>query len=170
MDYNTVMEYLRSYGAVAIMVIVFLEYMNLPGFPAGVIMPLAGVWASHGEIGFFTVMVITIIAGLAGSWVTYFLGYFIGGPLLEKWQEKFPKQKPVIEKAMNYVQQRGYWGLFVGKLIPMLRTLIPIPAGVLRMKFSGYTLYSLFGIAIWNFVYVGAGYYLGELILPYIRG
>ncbi len=170
MDYNTVMEYLRSYGAVAIMVIVFLEYLNLPGFPAGVVMPLAGFWASHGGISFAAVMGLSILAGLMGSWVLYFVGRAFGAPLLDHWKKKFPRQKPVIDRALQFVQKRGYWGLFIGKLIPVLRTLVPIPAGVIRMDFARYTVFSAMGVAVWNLAFVGAGYFFGQVVLPTVSG
>lgn len=60
-----------QYGALFIFLLVLLEYMNLPGLPAGIIMPLAGIWASKGKISFVTVMIITVLAGLleAGSYI-----------------------------------------------------------------------------------------------------
>ena len=67
-------QYFTQYGAIFVFVIVLLEYMNLPGFPAGIIMPLAGIWAARGQIGFLTVMALSAAAGLLGSWILYFLG------------------------------------------------------------------------------------------------
>ena len=63
MDLSTLTHYYTEYGALAIFVIVLLEYLNLPGFPAGVIMPLSGVMAAEGNISFFWVMVISVAAG-----------------------------------------------------------------------------------------------------------
>ena len=60
-------QYFTQYGAIFVFVIVLLEYMNLPGFPAGIIMPLAGIWAARGQIGFLTVMALSAAAGLLGS-------------------------------------------------------------------------------------------------------
>ena len=68
-----------QYGALFIFLLVLLEYMNLPGLPAGIIMPLAGIWASKGKISFVTVMIITVLAGLLGSWLLYLLGRLGGG-------------------------------------------------------------------------------------------
>ena len=68
MNIEIISQYFVDYGALAIFVIVLLEYLNLPGFPAGIIMPLAGVWTSKGEISFFMTMLITTFAGLLGSW------------------------------------------------------------------------------------------------------
>ena len=72
-------QYFIQYGAFFIYLIVLLEYLNLPGFPAGVIMPLAGIWAAQGEISFPVVMVLTVAAGLTGGWGLYLLGRYGGG-------------------------------------------------------------------------------------------
>ena len=64
MTIEIVMQYFTRYGAVAIFVIVLLEYLNLPGFPAGIIMPMAGIWAAKGNINFAAALVITVAAGL----------------------------------------------------------------------------------------------------------
>ena len=92
MDIATLNQYFIQYGAIFVFVIVFLEYLNLPGFPAGIIMPLAGIWASKGEISFFMTMVLSVSAGLLGSWILYFLGRFGGDVFLKAFGKKFPKQ------------------------------------------------------------------------------
>ncbi len=164
MDVNTLMQYFVTYGPVAIFVIVLLEYLNLPGFPAGVIMPLAGIWASRGGLSFFITMVITVAAGLTGSIILYGLGRCGGEVFLNKYYRRFPRQKEVIEGKLEYLRQRGSVGIFVSKLLPMVRTLISIPAGVMRMDFKSYCVSSTLGIAVWNLVFVGAGYLFGDAV------
>ena len=83
MSISELTDYFLRYGAFFIYLIVLLEYLNLPGFPAGVIMPLAGIWAAKGEISFPMVMVLTVFAGLTGSWALYLLGRFGGGKVME---------------------------------------------------------------------------------------
>lgn len=162
MNIQTLTNYFFEYGAIFIFLIVLLEYLNLPGFPAGVIMPLAGMWASKGEISFFMVMVLTVAAGLTGSWALYFLGRAGGEKILQFYFKKFPKQRPVIEEKIQMLKDKGCIGVFVSKLLPMVRTLISIPAGVVKMDFMKYTLSSVLGIFLWNLVFVGAGYFFGE--------
>lgn len=164
MDVSTITVYFTQYGAIAIFIIVFLEYLNLPGFPAGVIMPLAGVMAARGNINFVMVMVITVAAGLAGSLLLYFLGRLGGTAFLKAYTKRFPKQKEVLEKNLEWIRQKGCMGVFVAKLIPMFRTIISIPAGVIQMNLTKYIVSSSFGIFIWNLVFVGAGYLFGERI------
>ena len=167
MDIRTLTEYFAEYGAFFIYLIVFLEYLNLPGFPAGVIMPLSGIWAAQGEISFPVVMLLTVAAGLTGSWALYLLGRFGGNKVLGFYFRKFPKHKPVIEGRMNYLREKGSVGVFVSKLLPMVRTLISIPAGMVKMDFVKYTVSSVCGIFLWNLAFVGAGYFFGDAAIHF---
>ena len=164
MDLATMTLYFTQYGAIAIFVIVFLEYLNLPGFPAGIIMPLSGVMAAKGNINFCAVLLITVAAGLAGSLVLYLLGRRGGELFLTAYVRKFPKHKDALHKNLEWVRSKGCMGVFVAKLIPMVRTIVSIPAGVLGMDVGKYVLSSTLGILVWNLVFVGAGYVLGEKV------
>ena len=164
MDVQTITQFFIDYGPIAIYLIVLLEYMNLPGFPAGVIMPLAGIWAAKGNLNFFVALLITVLAGLTGSVILYLLGRSGGDFFLKRYYKRFPKQKVLIEEKMNYLREKGSIGIFVSKLIPMVRTLISIPAGVIRMNFANYCISSLFGVAAWNLGFVGAGYLVGDAV------
>ena len=164
MDLSMVTHYFTEYGALAIFIMVLLEYMNLPGFPAGIIMPLAGVMAANGNIGFFWVMVLTVSAGLLGSMILYLLGRKGGELFLKAYLKRFPKQREGLEKNMDWVRRKGAKGVFVAKLLPMVRTLVSIPAGVLKMPLQKYIISSTLGIFVWNLVFVGAGYLLGETV------
>lgn len=76
--------------------------------------------------------------------------------------KKFPKHRAVIEEKMEMLREKGGKGVFVSKLLPMVRTIISIPAGMVQMEFMKYTVSSLLGIFIWNLAFVGAGYFFGE--------
>ena len=128
MSLETITICFTRYGAVAIFIIVLLEYMNLPGFPAGVIMPLSGAWAAKGNIDFPMFLLITLSAGLLGSRILYAFGRIGGSILLEKYLQKFPKHREPIEKNFEMIRQRGFFGIFISKLIPMVRTIVSIPA------------------------------------------
>lgn len=168
MTVEAMLQYMAGYGWIAIFVIVLLEYLNLPGFPAGVIMPMAGIWAAKGNISFFTAFLITVAAGLMGSLILYFLGYKGGELFLQKYLDRFPKQRPAIEKKLLWIREKGSFGIFISKLIPMIRTLISIPAGVSKMNLFRYVVSSTLGICLWNLFFVGAGYFLGDAALNYL--
>jgi len=162
MEANIIMDYFTKYGMIAVFIIVLLEYLSLPGFPAGIIMPLSGMMAASGHNSFFVTMVVTTAAGVLGSEILYLLGRF-GGPPFEKFVKKhFPKALPSIEKCNDWIRRKGYAGVFVAKLLPAVRTLVSIPAGMAKMEPVKYTLWSAAGVVIWNAVFVGAGYFLGE--------
>lgn len=163
MDLAVLTDYLTRYGALAVFVVVLLEYLNLPGFPAGVIMPAAGICAARGGLSFAVTLLLSVLAGLVGSWALYVLGRYGGGSFLKWFARRFPKLGTRVEALLAQMDgPGGYWGLFAAKLIPNVRTLISIPAGVARMNFAGYTLFSLMGITVWNTFFIGAGYLFGE--------
>ena len=164
MEIQELTAYFAQYGPIFVFVIVFLEYLNLPGFPAGVILPLAGVWASRGDVGIVTVVFLSVAAGLMGSWVLYFLGRKGGGKFLKIYLKHFPKQKELIYRKMEELRKKGALGVFAAKLIPVARTLISIPAGMISMNFGTYTISSLLGVFVWNLLFIGAGYLLGDSV------
>ncbi len=164
MEIQELTAYFAQYGPVFVFVIVFLEYLNLPGFPSGVILPLAGIWASRGEVGILTVVLLSVTAGLMGSWVLYFLGRKGGETFLGLYIKHFPKQKDLIYQKMEELRRKGAVGVFAAKLIPVARTFISIPAGMIAMNFGTYTVSSLLGVFVWNLLFIGAGYLLGDSV------
>lgn len=84
MDANSLLDYLSQYGIVFIFIIIFLEYLNLPGLPAGIIMPVAGLWVSRGNMNFLIVVILSVVAGLIGSWCLYFFRILWGKFFIRK--------------------------------------------------------------------------------------
>ena len=163
MDIQTVLNYFTEYGLIFLFVIVFLEYMNLPGLPAGIIMPAAGILIADRDMNFITALIVSVLAGLLGSYILYFIGYFLGKPVLDKFYQKYKKLRPSINKAISYTEKHGNKGVFIARLIPVARTLISLTVGTVRMNFVSFTLYSILGITIWNSVFIYAGYAFGYL-------
>ena len=162
---QTILNYFTEYGLLFMFIIVFLEYMNLPGLPAGIIMPAAGILiASHG-MNFGMALIVSVIAGLLGSYVLYFLGFFLGHSVLEKFYKKYKKLRPSIDKAVSYTEKHGNKGVFLARLIRVARTLISLTVGTVRMNFVSFSFYSVLGITIWNLVFIYAGYAFGYLFL-----
>lgn len=163
MDIYSILDYFTTYGLYFLFIIVFLEYLNLPGLPAGIIMPAAGILIANSEMSFVKALIVSVLAGILGSYVLYFIGYYLGKPLLDKFYAKFVKLQPSIDKAISYTDRHGNKGVFIARLIPVARTLISLTAGTLRMNVIPFTLYSIMGIIIWNFVFIYAGYAFGYL-------
>ncbi|GAA0068720.1 DedA family protein [Clostridium sardiniense] len=165
MEIEIILDYFSQYGLIFLFVIVFLEYLNLPGLPAGIIMPATGVLIANGESNFFVAIIISVIAGVLGSVSLYIIGRVGGAKLLDKYLKKFPKQKHYVDKIAKIVEEKGNFGVFISKLIPVARTLVSIPAGVFKLNFVSFVAYSALGIFLWNTVFISAGYFLGDIIL-----
>ena len=80
---NIIVEYILKYGLIFLFLVVYLEYLNLPGLPVGVILPAIGVLIANNKYNFFGVFIISVLAGLLGSITLYYVGYYVGNPLLE---------------------------------------------------------------------------------------
>lgn len=162
---QVVLDYFSEYGLIFLFVIVFLEYLNLPGLPAGIIMPAAGLLVAANDVSFLTALVLSVFAGLLGSYALYFVGYFLGHPILEWFYHRFDQMRPAIDRAVRYTEVHGDKGVFIARLIPVARTLVSLTVGTVRMNLLTFTIYSTFGILIWNFVFIYAGYAFGYLFL-----
>ncbi|MEG0295805.1 MAG: VTT domain-containing protein [Clostridium sp.] len=165
MDINTLTDYFTQYGMIMIFVMILLEYMNFPGLAAGIIMPLAGICGANSGESFIKVMIVSLIAGLVGSWILYFIGRFFGDLILKEYLPKFPKIEAVVNKNIDEINNRGSIGVVIGKLVPMARTLIAVPAGALKLNFFKYSASAAVGIFIWNLVFIGSGYYFGGTVM-----
>ncbi|MGL5540316.1 MAG: DedA family protein [Erysipelotrichaceae bacterium] len=165
MDIQRVMDLFTTHGLLILFVIVFLEYLNLPGFPSGIIMPAAGILIAQANLSFVNAIISTLIAGVLGSVVLYYAGYYFGNPILSWMGARFPKTSHSIDKTNQYIEKYGSKGVFVARLIPVARTLISLVAGIFRMHPLHYILYSTPGIFLWNTAYIFAGYAFADVFL-----
>lgn len=162
---EVVLQYMTDYGIIFLFTIVYLEYLNLPGLPAGIIMPAVGIMIAMSEVNFIYALFISVVAGLLGSYTLYFIGYFIGKPALDKVYTKYKKLRPAIDKSISYVDKYGHRGVVVSRLIPVARTLISLVAGTMQIKLASFTIYSTIGITLWNLVFICSGYFIGKVIV-----
>ena len=165
MAIEDILNYFATYGLILLFVIVFLEYLNLPGLPAGIIMPAAGILASRNDESLSLVVFISVLAGVLGSIVLYFIGYYGGFMLLDKMGKKFQKLQPTIKKSSDILRERGFFGIFISRLLPVLRTIVSIIAGSVRVNFFKFLVYSIPGIFLWNLCFIFMGYFLGDMLL-----
>lgn len=163
MDINQAMTYLSEYGLFFLFVIVYLEYLNLPGLPAGIIMPATGIIISQTNESFFLALLISVIAGLLGSVTLYTIGYYGGRPLLEKFYNKYPKTQGYLDKIKELNDKYGDRSNFFARLIPVARTIISLTSGTFRCNIIKFILYSTPGITLWNLAFIYAGYGFSDL-------
>lgn len=151
-------------GYPGVFISVFLESFFAP-IPSEIILPFSGFVASTGRLNIFLVIAVATIAAYLGSLPFYFIGKWGEKPVL-KFLEKYGKylfiQTSDVNKAFTVFERYGYGVVFFGRLIPIVRTLISFPAGVAKMKFFRFSIYTLLGSLIWNVLLTYTGYILGD--------
>ena len=155
---NLFVEYILRYGIVFLFFIVFLEYLNLPGLPGGIVLPAIGVLIANNKYNFLGVFLISVLAGLLGSMTLYYIGYYVGNPILEWIKNKFPKTEGSIDKAFNFTKRFGSKGVFICRLLPVVRTIVSLISGTVKEDIVEFTVYSALGISVWNLVFILGGY------------
>ena len=155
----------HQYGLILVCAVIFCEYMNLPGFPAGVIMPSIGVLIAQSELSLLLTIVLSVICGIGGSLVIYALCYWGGEPIMEKVFGKSAKFQSFVKRCHEYIDAQHGRGLALCRIIPVLRTIVSIPAGLIRMPVRWFIGWSALGIAVWNTALISFGYFFSEKIL-----
>lgn len=134
-----------------------------PPLPSEIILPLAGFTASRGTFGLAEVLMWTTLGSIVGALVLYGLGAWLGRDRLRRIVARVPLMKvDDVDRAEAWFGRHGSKAVFFGRMIPLFRSLISIPAGIERMPLLRFMLLTTAGSVIWNTVFVLAGYYLGE--------
>jgi membrane protein DedA with SNARE-associated domain len=158
---HLITDYLGDYGYQAVFVLMVLESACIP-IPSEVTMVFGGFLVSRGELDFFWVAMLGTIANVIGSWIAYWIGLRGGRPLIERWGKYIFLRKHELDRAEEWFARRGEMAVFVSRLLPVVRTFISLPAGVARMPFGKFTLYTFLGCLPWTFALTWAGLLLGD--------
>lgn len=148
-------------GYTGIISLMFLESSFFP-FPSEVVMPPAGYLAWKGEMSLALVLISGIFGSILGALFNYWIAVKFGRPFLLKWGKYFFVSPESIDKADEFFRKHGHISTLVGRLLPLIRQYISLPAGIARMPLKVFTLYTTIGAGTWVFVLTIAGYLLGE--------
>ncbi|MBR4130259.1 MAG: DedA family protein [Bacteroidaceae bacterium] len=137
-------------------------------FPSEVVVPPAAYMAATtGEMNVFLIVLCASVGACIGALVNYFLARYLGRPLVYRFAESrighmclIDSEK--VEKAERYFDDHGAIGTFFGRLVPAVRQLISIPAGLARMGLGRFMLYTTLGATLWNSILAGMGWYIGH--------
>ncbi|EKY03270.1 SNARE-like domain protein [Hoylesella saccharolytica F0055] len=146
----------------------FIEGSVIPA-PSELIVPPAAYRAAAGELNIFLVVLVATLGALAGSTANYFAAYYLGRPMIYRFANSrlghlclLNQQK--IEQAEKYFYDHGVVATLTGRLLPGIRQIISIPAGLSKMKFWKFALYTSIGAGIWNCVLATLGWYLHSFV------
>jgi membrane protein DedA with SNARE-associated domain len=162
-----------NYFTIALLMAIESTFMPLP---SEVVIPFAAYKAAQGDLNVYLVVLFGTLGALTGSLINYFLAKYLGRPLVYKFADSglgkiFLLSKEKIEYAENYFIRNGKTSTFIGRLVPGIRHLISIPAGLAKMNLRDFVLFTFTGAGIWNIILAVIGYYVYEIrdkIFPYI--
>jgi membrane protein DedA with SNARE-associated domain len=157
-----VLDVIHSLGPVGVAVLVALENV-FPPLPSEVVLPLAGFLAGQGKMALAAVLVAATVGSVVGALVLYWAGAALGRERLRRMAERAPlMDADDVDRAQGWFDRHGRTAVLVGRLVPGVRSLISIPAGVSRMPLVPFLAYTTLGSAAYNAVLVLLGYELGN--------
>ncbi|MBD2653272.1 DedA family protein [Synechocystis sp. FACHB-383] len=152
-----------GYGGISLLM--FLENL-FPPIPSELIMPLAGFAVAQGKLALFPAIVAGIVGTILGAYPWYYIGKLVSEERLEQLADRYSKwiglDAKDIHKANVWFGRYGHQSVFLGRLVPGIRTMVSLPAGINAMGLISFTLYSLGGISLWVTFLASAGYKLGN--------
>lgn len=163
---NSIVDWIVSLmevlGGPGVGIAILLENL-FPPIPSEVVLPLAGFTVSVGELNVFSAFLWATAGSVVGAFLLYWLGAAIGADRLRRIADRmWLVEAGDVGKALHWFDRYGQWSVFFGRLVPGVRSLISIPAGVDRMNPLKFGLLTLAGSGLWNGVLIGLGMWLGE--------
>jgi membrane protein DedA with SNARE-associated domain len=168
---NTIVSYIGDMGYLGIFLLMFLESTFFP-FPSEIIMIPAGYLAYQGEMNIYIIILVGILGSVLGALLNYYLAMFFGRKFILKYGKYFFIKKETLDKLESFFAKHGEISTFTGRLIPGIRQLISLPAGLARMNIVKFSFYTAIGAGIWVVVLVAVGYLVGSneaLISEYLK-
>lgn len=150
-----------DFGYLGIFITMALESAALP-VPSEIIMPFAGFVAFQGKLDFLLVVLAGTLGNLVGSIILYYVGLKGGRPLLVRYGRYILVSEREIKIADEWFRKFGSKVIFIGRMLPIVRTFISLPAGTTRMDFKKFCFYTLIGSVPWNLALAYTGFVLGE--------
>ncbi|MFP4974890.1 DedA family protein [Paenibacillus sp. CN-4] len=158
-------DFMEQFGYVGIAAMLALENV-FPPIPSEVILPFGGFMTTTSNLTVPGVVIAATIGSLIGAIILYGIGRLLDVNRLEKiidrWGRVLRVSKDDLRKAERWFEKYGYWTVLFCRMVPLIRSLISVPAGMARMKFGLFMLYTTVGTLIWNVILVVIGAALGE--------
>ncbi len=152
---------LLALGYPGIVVLMAMESSILP-VPAELVMPPAGYWVAKGEMGAVAAVAAGVVGSILGSLANYFLALWLGRGLVRRFGRYVLISERSLERSERYFAAHGEISVLLGRMLPVVRHLISIPAGLARMSLVAFVVYTGVGATIWCAILVWIGYFLGR--------
>lgn len=156
-----IVQTVAQWGYPGIVALMFLESSFFP-FPSEVVIPPAGYLASRGDMSLWLVIVCGLGGSILGAIFNYWLAIQFGRPFFEKYGRYLLVSRKALDRADAFFARHGHISTFVGRLLPGIRQYISLPAGLARMNFFLFCVFTALGAGIWVIVLAAAGYLFGQ--------
>ncbi len=160
-----------DWGYLGIFIMMAIESSFIP-FPSEIVLIPAGYLASQGEMNILMIMISALGGSMVGAFINYYLALTLGRKLLLKYGKYFFIKESAVLKMDAFFEKHGHISTFTGRLIPGIRQLISVPAGLARMNIVQFSFFTALGAGIWALVLTLLGYFIGEnqeLINSYLK-
>ncbi|GAA2546794.1 hypothetical protein GCM10010435_15050 [Winogradskya consettensis] len=153
---------IESLGALGVGLLVALENL-IPPIPSEIVLSMAGFLASEGRVNLVLVTIAATAGSVIGALALYWLGHALGEERLRRWLDRIPLvDADDLNTADRWFEKHEKSAVLFGRMAPVVRSLVSIPAGANHMNLGLFTLFTTIGSAVWNTLFVGAGYALGS--------
>ncbi|MDO4715586.1 MAG: DedA family protein [Bacteroidales bacterium] len=148
-----------------VFILMTIESTFIP-FPSEVVVAPAAFKAAHGDMNIYLVVLWATLGADLGAAINYWLAYYLGRPAIyafarSRWAKLFLLDEGKIVQSERYFERRGVVATLIGRLLPVIRQLISVPAGLARMNFSKFILFTTIGAGSWNIILAIIGYSMG---------
>ncbi len=158
---NFIVNVISSSGYAGVAFLMAIESACIP-LPSEIIAPFAGYLVFTGRFSLFWVSIAGGLGSMVGSFITYEIGYFGGRPLVEKYGKYILISKRDLDLADKFFARYGQLSTFLGRMLPVVRTFISLPAGIAKVPRLPFLFYSFLGSVIWTYLLAYFGMKLGE--------
>jgi membrane protein DedA with SNARE-associated domain len=168
---NWLLNTMNAMGYPGIFILMAMESSVIP-VPSELVMPPAGYLAQQGSMNIWLAILMGTVGSLAGAYANYFASHYLGRPLVLKYGKYVWITEAKFAKVEGFFLRHGEISTFIGRLLPVIRHLISIPAGIAGMNHFRFSLYTLAGAGLWCTILAWIGYFIGReqaLIMQYSR-
>ena len=158
---SSVMDSLGPFG---VGILIALETI-IPPIPSELVLPLAGFRAREGAMNVILVWIAATAGGLAGALVLYWLGWWLGYERLHRLAGRpwfFVASQKDVDRGCKLFEKNGSWIVAAARCVPVLRSVVSLPAGMTRMPLVKFTVLTSIGTGVWNAAFIAAGWFLAE--------
>ena len=153
---------IESLGAAGVGLLVALENL-VPPIPSEIVLSMAGYLASAGKVNVVLVAIAATAGSVIGALALYWLGHALGEDRLRRWLDRIPMvDADDLDTADRWFEKHENGAVLFGRMAPVVRSLVSIPAGANDMPLGRFTLLTTIGSGVWNCLFIGAGYALGS--------